>query len=113
MKPNYDIHHPSPPSSPRSHSIRIKDHQLIGEEAIGKHNNEDDNNNEEKGGKEKEKELNQPQLESYRRKMFAVAMIGHLSWGVYPVFSRYLTTRNHLPTVSLVGVGNLPMLYYG
>ena len=38
-----------------------------------------------------------------------IALVGHTSWGIYPVLGRYLQTVSHIPSMALMVVGYLPL----
>ena len=38
---------------------------------------------------------------------FGVALLAHTGWGAYPVLARYLQTVSELPSMALLGLGNL------
>ncbi len=41
------------------------------------------------------------------REVWVAAALGaHVGWGAYPVLARYLQTRSHLPSMSLLALGN-------
>ena len=41
---------------------------------------------------------------------FLVALAAHTGWGIYPVLGRYMQTVSHLPSMSVLILGGLPML---
>lgn len=41
----------------------------------------------------------------------AAALIAHTGWGIYPVLGRYMQTVSNLPSMSILVVGGIPMLF--